>query len=93
MPFAPSRMSEYASDIEKKLGVEIVVVGFNVGSGLPESCDPRDLKYFWSAGVFPMDNRALQARLAGRVELVIGNVATICQKWMQQARSGCSQLY
>lgn len=80
-------MAEYGSAIEKELGVEIVVVGFDVGSGLPESGDPRDLKYWWSAGAFPMDYRALQARLAGRAELVIGDVATTCQKWVPQARA------
>jgi hypothetical protein len=74
-------MSDHACAIKKELGVEIAVVGFDAGSGLPESSDPRDLKYYWSAGAFPMDYEALQARLAGRAEIIIGNVAYTCPKW------------
>ena len=74
-------MSDHAKAIQKELGVEIVIVGFDAGSGLPESSDPRDLKYYWSAGAFPMDYRALQARLARRAELVVGDVADACPKW------------
>jgi hypothetical protein len=74
-------MSDHADAIQKELGVEVVVVGFDAGSGLPESSDSRDLKYYWSAGAFPMDCQALQARIAGKAELVIGNVADTCQEW------------
>lgn len=74
-------MCEHADAIQKELGVEIVITGFDAGSGIPESSDPRDMKYYWSAGAFPMDLQALQARLAGRVELVIGDVADTCAKW------------
>jgi len=74
-------MCEHASAIQKELGIEIVVTGFDAGSGLPESNDPRDLKYFWGAGAFPMDYQALQTRLAGRADLIIGDVAGRCPKW------------
>jgi len=78
-------MSEHARTIQKELGVEIVVIGFDAGSGLPESSDPRDLKYYWSAGALPMDQQKLQARLAGRAELIIGDVADTCPKWYPRA--------
>ena len=81
------RMCEHASAIQKELGVEILVTGFDSGSGIPESSDPRDMKYFWSAGVFPMDYRALQTRLAGRAELIIGNVADTCPRWTPRANA------
>jgi hypothetical protein len=74
-------MCEHADTIRKELGIEIVIVGFDAGSGLPETSDPRDLKYYWNAGAFQMDYRALQARLAGKAELVIGDVARTCPKW------------
>lgn len=74
-------MSEHARAIQKELGIEIAVIGFDAGSGLPESSDPRDLKYYWSPGAFPMDYRALQARLAGRAELILGDVADMCPQW------------
>jgi hypothetical protein len=78
-------MTELAGAIHKELGVEVIVVGFDAGSGLPESSDHRDLKYYWNAGAFPMDYGTLQARLAGRAELVIGDVAVTCSKWNPQA--------
>jgi hypothetical protein len=74
-------MSELARTIRKELGVEILVTGFDAGSGLPESDDPRDIRYYWSTGAFPMDRQALQSRLAGRAELIIGDVADTCPKW------------
>ena len=75
-------MSEHANSIQRELGIEIVVTGFDTGSGLPESGDPRDLKYYWGTGAFPMDYQALQARLAGKADLVIGNVADTCSHWI-----------
>lgn len=80
-------MSEHAGAIQRELGVEIAVVGFDAGSGLPESSDPRDLKYYWSAGAFPMNYQALRARLAGRAELIIGDVADTCPKWSPKANA------
>jgi hypothetical protein len=78
-------MSELAKTIHKELGVEILVTGFDAGSGLPDSDDPRDVKYYWSAGAFPMNRQALQSRLAGRAELIIGDVADTCPKWSPSA--------
>lgn len=78
-------MSEHARTIQKELGVEIVVIGFDAGAGLPETSDPRDVKYYWSAGAFPMDQPALQSRLAGKAELIIGDVADTCPNWYPQA--------
>lgn len=80
-------MCEHAAAIQKEVGIEFVITGFDGGAGLPQSNDPRDLKYYWSAGAFPMDLQALQARLAGRAELIIGNVAETCPKWNPQARA------
>ena len=78
-------MCEHAAAIRKEVGIEFVISGFDGGSGLPQSNDPRDLKYYWSAGAFPMDLQALHARLAGRAELIIGNVAETCPKWNPKA--------
>ena len=78
-------MSEHARSIQKELGVEIVVLGFDAGVGLPESSDPRDVKYYWNAGAFPMDQQAIRSRLAGRAELVIGDVADTIPKWHPHA--------
>ena len=77
-------MCEHANAIQKELGIEIIVIGFDTGSGLPKTSDPRDLTYYWNPGAFPMDHRALQAQLAGRAELIFGDVADTCPQWEPQ---------
>ena len=74
-------MADHAAAIRRQLGIEIVVVGFDAGAGLPSGGDPRDLRYFWPAGAFPMNHRALQTRLAGRAELIVGDVAHTGPRW------------
>lgn len=68
-------------EVKQALGIEIIIVGFDAGSGLPESTDPRDVLYFWPAGSFTMNRGSLEARLAGRAELVIGNISKTAQTW------------
>src|SRR5262249_23527461 len=42
-------------EIEKALGVGIVVAGFDSGAGMPKPIDHRDLPHVWQEGFFPMD--------------------------------------
>lgn len=74
-------LCEHREAIRKELGIEVVVVGFDAGSGLPSSNDPRDVLYFWPAGSFAMDRAALEARLAGRASLVLGDISKTAQTW------------
>jgi hypothetical protein len=67
--------------IQKELGIEILVVGFDTGAGLPASRDQRDLLYSWPEGAFQMDRGALEKRLAGQAALVLGNVANTVTSW------------
>lgn len=78
-------MVDHAAAIRKELGIEILIAGFDGGSGLPASSDPRDLPYFWHPGAFPMDDDALRKRLAGRAELIVGDVAETCPRWSPRA--------
>jgi hypothetical protein len=61
-------------------GMKITLVGLDAGSGLPASSDPRDLLYCWPAGSFEMNIPKLQARLAGKAEVVIGDVAVTARE-------------
>jgi hypothetical protein len=74
-------LCHHRKDIQKELGVEIVVIGFDTGAGLPQTNDPRDLLYSWSEGSFAMDQGALERRIAGQAELVMGNVASTARAW------------
>lgn len=74
-------LCKHREEIQKLLGIEIVLAGFDTGAGLPRSEDARDLLYCWPAGSFEMDQAALGKRIAGRAELVIGNVEQTVQSW------------
>jgi len=56
-------MERYAKDISRLLGLEIHVVGFDTGTGLPAPHDYRDLPYLWAPGDFEMDIAELESRL------------------------------
>jgi hypothetical protein len=74
-------LCDYKRTVEKETGIEIRLVGFDAGSGLPSSSDPRDMLYSWPEGAFPMDQVALEKRIAGRAQLVIGNVGKTLEGW------------
>src|ERR1700730_6762845 len=58
-----------------RLGVDLEVVGFDIGTGVPEPEDPRDVPNMFVPGLFRMDLDATRARL-DRAQLVIGDVGT-----------------
>ena len=63
-------MERYAKDISRLIGLEIYVVGFDTGTGLPAPHDYRDLPYLWAPGDFEMDVAELESRLtSATVEL------------------------
>ncbi len=74
-------LCKHKKEIQKELGIEILVVGFDTGIGLPASQDSRDLLYLWPAGSFEMDRAALEKRIAGQADLVFGDVATTVASW------------
>jgi len=78
-------LCNYAETIRRLYGVELRIVGFDSGAGLPETHDLRDIHYIWPAGSFEMDRKALEARLAGRAELVLGDVAETVPQWQPSA--------
>jgi hypothetical protein len=73
-------LCKYRDQIEAELNIKIHLIGLDAGSGLPQSTDPRDLLYCWPAGSFEMDIPRLEARLAGRAQVVIGNVSTTARQ-------------
>ena len=69
-------MAALARRIGAATGVELKVVGFDTGSGLPPpDPGPKDHPELWSPGDFAMpDPDALRRRIAGEAELVLGQV-------------------
>lgn len=78
-------LCDHKEEIERAVGIKIMIQGFDTGSGLPDTRDPRDLLYCWPPGSFEMDQSALKKRLAGRAEVLFGDVADTVKKWEGQA--------
>ncbi|MGA9671662.1 MAG: hypothetical protein WBQ94_20800 [Terracidiphilus sp.] len=74
-------MCRHRDEIRKALGMEVHLLGFDSGTGLPSSEDPRDVRYYWPPGSFEMDREVLEKRLAGQADLIFGNVADTIPKW------------
>lgn len=79
------RLCELGQEIEKELGIRVEITGFDTAAGLPPSEDVRDAPYFWKAGLFEMNREALERRIAGRAQLVVGDVAETVASWTPRA--------
>jgi hypothetical protein len=66
-------LENIAKAVSKLTNVEIEVVGFDTGTGLPPPADVRDQPNLWYSGQLPMDKQKLSARLE-RAKLHIGPV-------------------
>jgi hypothetical protein len=67
-------LEEYARRISREFTIDIRVVGFDTGQGLPAPVDYRDLPHLWAAGDFDMNVGRLKSRLQV-AELQLGLVA------------------
>jgi hypothetical protein len=68
---------KHAHAIQRELGVEFQIYGFDGGQGLPAPRDYRDIPSLWQPGFYAMDQDALKKRL--RIsQLVIGSVRDTC---------------
>ena len=60
-----------AEEIGRALDIQVDVLGFDAGEGMPTSSDPRDMVYWFRPSAFKMDIPKLQSRLK-RARLFIG---------------------
>jgi hypothetical protein len=77
-------LEETAASVSAAVGIDIQVVGFDLGSGMPHATDYRDLPYIWQPGFYKMDVPLLQARLTV-AQLVLGDVAETIPDWVASA--------
>lgn len=64
--------------------VDIKTIGFDLGSGMPEPVDYRDMPYIWQRGFFKMDEELIRSRLTS-TSLIIGNIAETGPSFMATA--------
>jgi hypothetical protein len=67
-------LEDISERVSRYTGVDIAVLGFDSGKGMPEPADYRDLPHVWGAGFYEMDVAALKRRLV-HAKLVLGDVA------------------
>lgn len=79
-------MQDYARLVEEQTDVKIAVFGFDTGEGLPKLCgDFRDHPDQWLPSDYKMDVPKLQARLAPRTRLVLGNITATLPQFIASA--------
>lgn len=66
-------LEHYAAEYGKRAGIEVEVIGFDTGVGLPAALDYRDLGYVWKRGSYKMDVEELQKKLKV-AKLLLGDV-------------------
>ncbi len=66
-------LEQLAIEVEKELGIDIEIYGFDLGSGLPTPIDYRDIPYMWQTGFYEMDEEKLRGKLC-KSQLVIGHI-------------------
>lgn len=70
--------------VSTEAGLSIRSAGFDLGSGMPEPVDYRDMPYIWQRGFFRMDEDLIRSRLTS-ADLVIGNIAQTGPTFMAAA--------
>lgn len=77
-------LQRHARTVEAATGVNVRVMGFDAGSGLPAlTTDHRDHPDYWQAGDFPMDVAWLTEQLDARTTLTLGDVRTTVSEFME----------
>jgi hypothetical protein len=75
-------LEKASMEIERALGIEIDVIGFDNGNGMPAPVDYRDLPHIWAQGFYRMDYDALKKRLKKAI-LIMGDVNETVGEWVR----------
>jgi hypothetical protein len=83
-------MAEIAGRVTKATGVDIKVVGFDSGKGMPPPLDYRDHPDVYRQGDFPMqDYEQLLRRLPPNTQLIIGDISETIGPFLSALQPGC----
>lgn len=68
------RALEYhAREVGRRFGISVQVIGYDTGDGMPPPTDPRDFPYWFTQGIFAMDEGKLRKALC-EAKLVLGDI-------------------
>jgi hypothetical protein len=79
-------IEKHAEVVKQLWKVDVDVVGFDMGSGLPARTDPRDCPFAFQGGEFSMDEPKLRSRLR-HAEIRLGDVAETVQDFTKEGFS------
>jgi hypothetical protein len=74
-------LESHARAMKSRFGIDIDVYGFDLGSGMPEPHDYRDMPYIWKPGYFAMNEDVLRGRLQ-TAEVILGDVAVTVPEFL-----------
>lgn len=77
-------LEKIAAEAGAHFGIEIDVVGFDTGDGMPDPVDYRDLPHVWNSGFYRMDVDKLRQRLS-RAQLMLGDIEQTAATWLNGA--------
>lgn len=78
-------LQDEALAVERELGVQIHVVGFDSGQGLiGPTGDHRDHPDYWKEGDFPLDEPALRENLLPSTRLILGDVRDTVPEYVER---------
>ena len=68
-----------AIQVSKYVNIQIDVLGFDMGIGMPSPTDYRDVPYMWTSGFYKMDEELLRSKLTIS-QLVIGDLGEVSKR-------------
>lgn len=77
-------LEQLSEQVTRITGVSFDVYGFDLGAGLPEPSDYRDLPFIWKKGFCQMDVSTLKHKLKKSSTLILGNVKKTLPKFLKQ---------
>ncbi len=80
-------LEDIALRFEKHFKIQISVVGFDTGSGMPKPDDYRDLPYVWGESFYKMDEEKLRRRLRG-ADLILADVEKGVERFLADGIKG-----
>lgn len=78
---------KYKRKIEKILNIKINIIGFDTGTGLPNSHLKQDLPYFWKHGDYRNNNLKDLEKEDNSIKIYEGNISSTIDKYILENKS------
>ena len=75
---------KYKKKIEKILKIKINIIGFDTGTGLPETNYKQDLPFFWKKGDYTNQNLSKLEKDFSNVKIYQGNISSTLVEFINQ---------